>query len=189
MHVVRTQSQQKRQGRIAWEYGHAGRAEPKSLISPKNLCQRTGFSFFNLISELYFVAGSQFTLNASTTIFNSLPAASKVGRVRDYSISGQFDIPLPEIANVGKPTLSFSGMYLHLLEEPLGEQVKVNGVAVSRTGGIDFFQSKLTVPVKGSGVKIPISFTVANRTELIKEKEVRGTIGVTFDLDSLFSKP
>ncbi len=43
--------------------------------------------------------------------------------------------------------------------------------------------------VKGSGVKVPVSFTLANRTELIKEKEVRGTIGVTFDFDSLFSKP
>jgi len=146
-------------------------------------------SNFNVISGLYFVAGSQFTLNAGATIFNSLPSGSKAVRVRDYRVSGQFDVPLPEIANVGKPTLSFSGMYLHLLAEPLGEQVKVNDVAVSRTGGIAFFQSKLTLPVKDSGVKIPISFTVANRTELIKEKDVRGTIGVTFDFDSLFSKP
>jgi len=146
-------------------------------------------SNFNIISGLYFVAGGQFTLNAGTTIFNSLPAAGKIGRVRDYRVSGQFDVPLPEITNVGKPTLSFSGMYLHLLEEPLGEQVKVNDVAVSRTGGIAFFQSKLTLSVKGSGVKIPVSLTVANRTELIKEKEVRGTVGVTFDFDSLFSKP
>lgn len=79
-------------------------------------------------------------------------------------------------------------MYLHLLEEPLGQQVMVNGVAVTRTGGIGFFQSKLTIPAADSVVKIPISFTVANRTELIKEKDVRGTIGVTFDFDSLFSK-
>ena len=146
-------------------------------------------SNFNLIGGFYFVAGSQFTLNVGTTLFNSLPAGGKTGRVRDYRISGQFDIPLPEIASIGKPTLSFSGLYLHLLEEPLGEQLKVNDVAVSRTGGIAFFQSKLILPVKGAGVKIPISLTVANRTELIKEKEVRGTIGVTFDFDSLFSKP
>lgn len=144
-------------------------------------------SNFNLIAGSYFVAGSQFTLNAGTTIFNSLPLASKTGRVRDYRVSGQFDVPLPEISNVGKPTLSFSGMYLHLLEEPLGQQVKVNDVVVTRTGGIAFVQSKLTIPVKGAGVKIPISITVANRTELIKEKDVRGTAGVTFDLDSLFS--
>jgi hypothetical protein len=144
-------------------------------------------SNFNLIFGLYVIAGSQFTLNAGTTLFNSLLAGSNVGRVRDYRVSGQFDIPLPEIANIGKPTLSFSGLYLHLLAEPLGQQVKVNDVAVSRTGGIAFFQSKLTIPAKGSGVKIPISLTIANRTELIKEKDIRGTAGITFDLDSLFS--
>ena len=145
-------------------------------------------SNFSLISGLYFIAGSQFTLNAGTTIFNSIPAGIKTGRIRDYRVSGQFDVSLPEISNIGKPTLSFSGLYLHLLEEPLGQQVTVNGVIVTRTGGIAFFQSKLSIPTGDSGVKIPISLTVANRTELIKEKDVRGTIGVTFDLDSLFSK-
>jgi len=40
-------------------------------------------SNFNVISGLYFVAGSQFTLNAGTTLFNSLPTASKIERVRD----------------------------------------------------------------------------------------------------------
>jgi hypothetical protein len=179
---------------VSFEYSDVQQsaADAPATISAGTVTTPTSIpnlSNFNVISGLYFVAGSQFTLNAGTTLFNSLPTAGKTGRVRDYRISGQFDVPLPEIANVGKPTLSFSGVYLHLLEEPLGEQVKVNDVAVSRTGGIAFFQSKLSVPVKGSGVKIPISFTVANRTELIKEKEVRGTIGVTFDFDSLFSKP
>jgi hypothetical protein len=155
-----------------------------SVTAPANI---PNLSNFNLISGLYVIAGSQFTLNAGTNLFNSLPAGSRTGRVRDYQVSGQFDIPLPEISNIGKPTLSFSGLYLHLLEEPLGQQVKVNDVAVSRTGGIGFFQSKLTIPVKGSGVKIPFSLTVANRTELIKEKDIRGIAGITFDLDSLFS--
>lgn len=49
-------------------------------------------------------------------------------------------------------------------------------------------QAKITFPVKGSGVKIPLSVTWANRTELIKEKEVRGNIGITFDLDTIVSK-
>ena len=146
-------------------------------------------SNFNLIAGLYLVAQSQFTLNASTTIFNSVVPGAHSGRIRDYRIAGQFDIPLPEITNIGKPSLSLSGLYLHLLEEPLGQQVLVNGVAVSRTGGIDLFQAKLTIPAKDSGVKIPISITAANRTELIKERDIRGTIGISFDFDSLFSKP
>ena len=46
-------------------------------------------------------------------------------------------------------------------------------------------QAKLTIPVKGSGVKIPLSVTASNRTELIKERDVRASFGVSFDLDPL----
>ena len=55
-------------------------------------------------------------------------------------------------------------------------------------GHIGLFQAKLTIPMKGSGVKIPISFTVANRTEVIKETDVRANIGISLDLDSLVAK-
>ena len=49
-------------------------------------------------------------------------------------------------------------------------------------------QLKLTVPVKGSGVRIPLSVTFANRTELITESVVRANVGLTYDLDVLFAK-
>ena len=55
-------------------------------------------------------------------------------------------------------------------------------------GNLIVGQAKLTIPVKGSGIKIPLSVTVANRTELIKEKEVRANIGITFDLDAIFAR-
>jgi hypothetical protein len=42
------------------------------------------------------------------------------------------------------------------------------------------------IPLQG-GVKVPLSLTVANRTEFIKENEVRANVGVTFDLDALFA--
>jgi len=48
-------------------------------------------------------------------------------------------------------------------------------------------QVKLTVPLPGplSGLKIPVSLTVANRTELIDEKELRGNVGFTVDFSKL----
>jgi hypothetical protein len=49
-------------------------------------------------------------------------------------------------------------------------------------------QIKLVIPIKNSGVRIPFSLSFANRTELIKEKEVRGNFGFTFDLDTIFAK-
>lgn len=146
-------------------------------------------SNINLITEFPFISRSQFTLNASTTLFTSLPTGSTSGTIRDYRVSAQTDIPLPELPQLGKSTLTFSGLFLSLLEEPLGQKILVNGVAESRRGNIGLFQATLSVPIKSSGVKIPISITASNRTELIKESDVRGTIGITLDLDSLFSRP
>jgi hypothetical protein len=37
-------------------------------------------------------------------------------------------------------------------------------------------------------MKIPLSISFANRTELIHEREIRGNFGVTFDLDSILAK-
>lgn len=48
-------------------------------------------------------------------------------------------------------------------------------------------QAKLTIPLGNTGIQFPISVTVANRTELIKEKEVRGQFGFTFDFSKLVS--
>lgn len=143
----------------------------------------------NVIAGLRFVGRSQITFNAGTTLFNSLPKSASSGSVRDWRLSGQIDIPLPEIPQIGKSTLTFSALFLSLLEEPLGQKVLVNGVAESRTGQIGLFQAKFSLPIKGAGVKIPISLTASNRTELIKETDIRGSIGVNLDLDSIFAKP
>jgi hypothetical protein len=41
-------------------------------------------------------------------------------------------------------------------------------------------------PAANNTVRIPLSFTASNRTELIKEADVRGRFGVSFNLDALF---
>lgn len=48
-------------------------------------------------------------------------------------------------------------------------------------------QAKLTIPLGATGIDFPISLTLANRTELIKEKEVRGQFGFTFDIAKLMA--
>lgn len=45
-------------------------------------------------------------------------------------------------------------------------------------------QAKLTIPIF-DGVTLPVSFSVANRTDLIEETEVRGRFGFTFDVAKL----
>lgn len=54
-------------------------------------------------------------------------------------------------------------------------------------GWIHAVQARITIPVKGSGVKMPLSVSFANRTELLSEKTVRAHFGFTFDLDVLAS--
>jgi len=146
-------------------------------------------SNLRLIYNRGFKDGPEFTFNASFTLFSNLPAGSTVGTLRDAQAALQLDVPLPEIAKTTGMVLSFAGQFVSLREEPLGAQVIINTKPVSTKGNIGLGQAKLTIPVKGSGVQIPISVTWSNRTELILEKDVRANIGVTFDLDKLFAKP
>jgi len=136
-----------------------------------------------------FIGQSEITANISGTRFNGRRVGPNIGRWRDARAGLQIDVPLPKIRmDWEKPTLTLSYLYLNLLEEPLGEKILVNGVEQSRKGPINFGQVKLEIPIGSSGVRIPISMTFSNRIELIKERQVRGHIGVTFDFDKIFSR-
>jgi hypothetical protein len=54
-------------------------------------------------------------------------------------------------------------------------------------GNIFVGQAKLTIPINNT-LKVPISVTGSNRKELINEQDIRGQVGFTVDLDSLFGK-
>lgn len=145
-------------------------------------------SNFRLIIAGGTVGAATLTANASLTLFNANPQGTETGRIRDFQLGGQVDIPLREIGNIGVPTLTFSGLFLSLRRQPLGIPLEVNGVNVDLKGNMGFAQAKLSFPLKkGSGISVPLSITYASRTELIKESDVRGSIGVTLNLDSIFA--
>lgn len=143
---------------------------------------------FLLTTSGKFFGESEVTANFSATRFNGRRPGPDIGRWRDVQAGFQIDVPLPKIEEIGKSTLTFSYLFLNLLEEPLGAKILVNGVEQTRTGVINFGQAKVDFPIGKSGMHIPISLTFSNRTELIKEKDVRGNIGITFDLDKLLAK-
>jgi hypothetical protein len=131
---------------------------------------------------------SDYTLNATANLFNQTQPGMS-GNFRDFQIAGKWDIPVGRISSsIAKGTLTFSGLYENLHQKPLGIQLTINDQSVNRPGNIGVFQAKYSIPLGDSGVQIPISFTVSNRTELVKEKDVRGNIGVTFDLDKLLAR-
>jgi hypothetical protein len=60
-------------------------------------------------------------------------------------------------------------------------------LALSPTGPLWLGEAKLTFKLKNTGAEIPIAFSYANRTDLIKATSTRGHIGITYDLDKLFT--
>jgi hypothetical protein len=143
-------------------------------------------SNFRFIAETGILGGKgDLTANASFTIFNTKPVAVNVSRVRDFQLASQLDVPIGDVSGLGKFVFSFAGRY----ERLMANAQNLAGATMPNTkGNIGFGQFKLTIPVKGSGVKIPFSVTFSNRSELIKEREVRANFGFTFDLDTIFAK-
>ena len=146
-------------------------------------------------SNLRFIYGTgtarrvDLTANGSLTFFHDRPTPANPddpapGRVRDFQFAGQVDVPF-KVGDVGQFVFWFSGRYERLLEDattPAGESVS------GTKGNIAVGQFGLKVPLPGMGMHLPLSFTFANRTELVKEKEVRGNFGFTFNLDSVLAR-
>lgn len=138
------------------------------------------------------------TINAAVTWYNSLPAAPATSRLRDVQAAGQLDQRLGQIPNLGNAVVTFGGYYQWMKEDALitigpGNVAPGSGIVLPGTaakllgtkGNIGIIQGKLTIPMTTT-IKMPLSLTWSNRTELINESDTRGQIGVTFDLDSLF---
>lgn len=148
-------------------------------------------SNFTFIAEKGPGGRTDFTFNGSLTFFNKRPVllpgstAKPIGRIRDFNFSGQFDIPFGSVREAGQFVLWGSGKYQRLLEDSF---TQAGTIAPNTKGDIAVAQFGLRIPIKGLGIKFPISVSFANRTELIKEKEVRANFGFTFDLDTIFAK-
>jgi hypothetical protein len=143
----------------------------------------------------------ELTANAVLSFYRSTPANSS-RKFKSFALTGQYDRPLGTIRDTAL-VLTLAGRYEYLPKDiPVsarpptgdtpgtGEGPPDNGAAsvvgVAPKGHLATLQAKVTFPVKG-GMKIPISVTVANRSELIKEKDVRANVGITLDADSLMA--
>jgi len=120
-----------------------------------------------------------------------VPNEMSTGGWRDVQLAVQAERALgacsclDRSSGIGRPVLSFEYLGRWLYERAV-INFAGHDFAVGE-GWIHAAQAKVTIPVKGSGAKIPLSVSVANRTELIREKTVRAHFGLTFDLDVLAS--
>lgn len=113
------------------------------------------------------------TANASTTFLNGT-LSDGIQRWKAWAVAGQLDVPLGSIVQGRSLVFTLSGLAEGRVLPPANDRET-----------IWLGQLKLTFPVKDAGVKLPLSVTVANRTDLVDEKVVRGNIGLTFNLDAL----
>ncbi|MCC6540549.1 MAG: hypothetical protein IT162_23575 [Bryobacterales bacterium] len=129
---------------------------------------------------------AEYTLTAASTWFHTArPDMS--GNFRSFQFGGKIDVPVGQLSPLARGTLTFSGLYMNLHQRPLGFDLKINDEKVNKPGSIGWFQARYSIPVSDNGISIPVSLTVSNRTELIKEREIRANIGLSFDLDKLIA--
>jgi hypothetical protein len=145
-------------------------------------------------------ASFQFTANASVQWYDQL-LQSTVSRIRDAQAALQFDRKIGGSTTAISPSLSAGYYYQYMVDKALltlpatqfapGTSIPLPGNAselLNTTGGIHLGQVKATFAIRNSGINFPIAITFSNRTDLIKATNVRGNFGITYDLDSLFTK-
>ena len=136
--------------------------------------------------------------NFGIEFYNELPAGTKVGRLRDFQMSGQIDRKVPQAFSGADAVLTVAGYWQYQVDNALikigpGQIVPGTGIVLpgeaatllAPKGHLGIVQGKFTLQFKDSGVKFPIAITWASRTQLINASDVRGNIGIAFDLDKL----
>ena len=132
-----------------------------------------------------------FNFNLSTSWFSET-RPGMMGRLRDIRTGVESKFLLRKIPSFGVPVLSFAGVWMHLRQPPLGLGITFQNETISKInkpGNIGVFQAKLELPTANATVRIPLSLTYANRTELVRESDVGAQIGITVNLDALFANP
>ncbi|MEO7192084.1 MAG: hypothetical protein ABI051_13615 [Vicinamibacterales bacterium] len=134
---------------------------------------------------------TDFTVNATASGYRTRPAHAERS-FKSFDLTGQVDRPLGKVRSASA-IFTVAGRYSYMphdTQAPAAALTSGSGDALAAAamtapkGHIGVLQLKLTIPVQG-GIKIPFSITASNRTELIKEKDVRASFGMTVDLDSL----
>jgi hypothetical protein len=153
-------------------------------------------STFRVIAEGQLGPRLDLTANVALTVQGSghLTAAApqEIDGVRDFQAAAQVEVPLGSLERrlsgtmgIGVPVLGIAYLSQKLTDRAA---VSFGGTSFALDPGwVHAVQARLTIPVKGSGVKMPLSVSFANRTELLREKTIRGHLGLTFDMDVLSS--
>jgi len=141
------------------------------------------YSVAKLMFEKKPASFMQIDANGSASFYNRPDPTKNQQTFRDVTLAIGFQQNLGRspfamsTADQSRISLTLSGNY---------ERLPENRHVAGKKADLAVANLKLEVPLAG-GVSFPISVSYANATELIKESEVRGSFGITFDLDKLRS--
>jgi hypothetical protein len=143
------------------------------------------------------LTGAQLTSNFTTSIYASVPSGAAYGRLRDFQLSGEFDKPFGGTPAESRGTWSIAayGQYQYdptVLNITAGNLVPGTNIALpgnaqvllGTAGWLGVAQGKLVINLK-QGLNIPIAVKWSNKTDLLKGSDVRGQIGLSYDLSAL----
>ena len=156
-------------------------------------------SNFKLIVSAKLGKKGQLTFNGSGSWYDDPPEQAAVKRFRDAQAALQVDYPMTASDAALGASFSAGFYYQYQADNALltiasgdlapGTSIALPGnasVLLNTKGSIAIGQVGVTFTVPNTSVKIPLSISYANRTDLIKASDVRGHFGITYDLDSLF---
>jgi hypothetical protein len=139
--------------------------------------------------------------NGAATFYGSLPATAPVDatRYRDAQFGLELDHGLGQQSIIGPAVISFALYYQYqhspalLKIDPLKPipGIEFTGLPpnartiFAEKSDIWLGQAKLSLTPPGSSIKVPLSVTYSNRTELIDKPTWRGQVGLAYNLDSL----
>jgi hypothetical protein len=135
------------------------------------------------------------TFNGAYTAYNTQPLGGG-SLFRDFQFAAEADRALGnrQLRGQSKNPLGNAVLAIGFLYERLSESATVTFGGrnlVAPPGNLYIGQLRVTLPMSNSGVKLPLSVSISNRTELLNEKQVRANLGFTFNFDavaSLFKK-
>ena len=150
-------------------------------------------------SKPSFMSGVQLTGNFTGAIYSSVPAGATYSRLRDLQISAEVDKPFGGTVSAPRGTLSAAGygQYQYdptVLNITAGNLVPGTNISLpsnaqvllGTSGWLGVVQGKLVVNLK-SGLTLPIAVKWSNKTDLIQGNDVRGQVGLSYDLSALSS--
>lgn len=158
-----------------------------------------------------------FTFNAAANWYHVAPKQpAGTGRFKDFNAVGEYSFPIGNVDPIGKFILSFTAKYQYVAASVVnatslttadmtskattsstadsGSSVisttppTISNLLPTLKGHLGAFQVKLSIPGGKSGVRIPLAFTAATRSEVFNKPDYRVNIGIAFNIDALFAK-